>query len=119
MDNTAGKRVAIVKRDGKDTLVEAIPAKDHGQRIEMRGYDNPSSHMHGWPVQRRMDAWAYPLIEIFCKHGVGHPMPESVAWLEEHDKPGAWGVHGCDGCCYPPKKDYGDHFREGSNLGGA
>jgi len=114
-------------------------------------YHNTESHMHGWPVARRMDPWAHPLIEIFCKHGVGHPMPESVAWIEKNEaKPGnagTWSVHGCDGCCIPPhqvhnhgidpsckesmhngqltgecmhkKKDYGDYFREGSNLGGA
>lgn len=80
--------------------------KDHGQKIQLRGYDNPMSHMHGWPVQRRMDAWAFPLIEIFCEHGCGHPMPESVEWLEAHAKPGSkgtWSMHGCDGCCLAPK----------------
>lgn len=80
-----------------------VPAKDHGQRVKMRGYDNPASHMHGWPVQRRLDQFAYPLIEIFCKHGVGHPMPESVEWCELQRPGGKWDVHGCDECCAPPE----------------
>lgn len=82
--------------------VKFIPAKDHGQKQPMRGYDNPNSHMMGWPTQRRMDAWAYPLIEIFCKHGVGHPMPESVEWCELQGKK-MMDRHGCCGCCSPPR----------------
>lgn len=82
--------------------IEYVPAKDHGQRKKMRGYDNINSHMHGWPTQRRMDSWAYPLIEIFCKHGVGHPMPESVEWCELQKPGGRWSRHGCDGCCIRP-----------------
>lgn len=62
-------------------------------------YDRPDSPMHGWPVQRRMDPWAFPLLEVICPHGVGHPMPESVETLERTGKRGHWGVHGCDGCC--------------------
>jgi len=98
---------AVVRRSGRDILVEAIEAKQHGQRRKMRGYDNPTSHMHGWPVERRMDAWAYPLIEIICKHGTGHPMPESVEFLSAFDKANGktdrrWGSHGCDGCCMRP-----------------
>lgn len=45
------------------------------------------------------------LVEVLCEHGVGHPHPDSVAWLDEHGPPGAkgaWGSHGCDGCCSRP-----------------
>ena len=65
-------------------------------------YQHPGSPMHGWPVTRRMDAFAFPLLEIECPHGVGHPMPESVQHLDDIGPKGArgsWGVHGCDGCC--------------------
>jgi len=80
-----------------------VEATHNGQKVDMRGYDNEKSHMHGWPVQRRMDEWAYPLIEIFCKHGCGHPMPESVEWCELQKPGGQWSSHGCDGCCAPPR----------------
>ncbi len=42
------------------------------------------------------------LVEGICEHGVGHPLPGSVEWMDAHAHPGAkgtWGVHGCDGCC--------------------
>lgn len=45
------------------------------------------------------------LIERTCRHGVGHPDPDSARWLNEHGPSGArgsWGVHGCDGCCRLP-----------------
>lgn len=93
---------AVVRRSGRDILAEAIEAKNHGQKRKMRGYDNPASHMHGWPVERRMDAWAFPLIEIICKHGTGHPMPESVEYLTAKTGGNHWGSHGCDGCCMRP-----------------
>lgn len=59
---------------------------------------NPSDHrMRDWPMTLRLD-WGVPLVERRCEHGVGHPDPDSVAWLESqgHD---SFGVHGCDGCC--------------------
>ena len=62
-------------------------------------YDHPGSPMHGWPVVRRMDPFAYPLLEVICENGVGHPMPESAEMLESLSHTGDWGVHGCDGCC--------------------
>jgi hypothetical protein len=61
----------------------------------------PSTHkMIGWPMVVR----ASTLIERTCKHGVGHPDPDSVAylnWKDEYDDLYGWGVHGCDGCCLP------------------
>lgn len=45
------------------------------------------------------------LMERICTHGVGHPDPDDLdhkrrtrADYDAH----AWGVHGCDGCCYEP-----------------
>ena len=39
------------------------------------------------------------LIEDICEHNIGHP---NATWLKEHDPDGeeAYGIHGCDGCCY-------------------
>lgn len=59
---------------------------------------NPSHHMADWPIIVRETG----LIERKCKHEIGHPDPDSVAYLEEHGPEGcrgSWGIHGCDGCC--------------------
>ncbi len=65
-------------------------------------FHGPSLHpMIEEPMQLR----ASGLIERRCRHGVGHPDPDSAAWLNRHGPPGArgsWGVHGCDGCCRLP-----------------
>jgi hypothetical protein len=42
-----------------------------------------------------------PLVERVCRHGVGHPDPDSVAWLERQGF-GRFGCVDCDGCCRPP-----------------
>ena len=68
----------------------------------MKPYNHPGSPMHGWPIARRMDTFAFGLIEAFCPHGVGHPIPESVDLMKRTTKHSTWGVHGCDGCCEPP-----------------
>jgi hypothetical protein len=70
-------------------------------------FHNPSKHkMRDWPMNLRTDAFAAPLIERICKHGVGHPDPDSVYYMNkregfEGDKAikYGYGVHGCDGCC--------------------
>jgi hypothetical protein len=65
-------------------------------------FHNPTKHkMRNWPIVLRSSG----LIERQCKHGVGHPDPDSVAWKErwaaEHQpgSVGTWDIHGCDGCC--------------------
>ena len=62
---------------------------------------NPSDHgMRSWPMNLRLDLSAVPLVERTCAHGVGHPDPDSVAFLVRADKRrDDWGTHGCDGCC--------------------
>jgi hypothetical protein len=58
---------------------------------------NPSTHhMRDWPIVVR----ASTLIERVCPHGVGHPDPDSAAYLNWRDGHDAWGIHGCDGCCF-------------------
>lgn len=44
---------------------------------------------------------ASTLIEDTCPHGVGHPNPDSAAFLNWRDSTDTWGTHGCDGCCGP------------------
>lgn len=57
---------------------------------------NPSEHrMREWPMLLRETA----LIERTCEHGVGHPDPDSAAFMDRRFGPG-WGTHGCDGCCH-------------------
>ena len=43
------------------------------------------------------------LIEHICKHGIGHPDPDSLAWLKNRGSKDG-GIHGCDGCCIPKKE---------------
>jgi hypothetical protein len=66
-------------------------------------FHGPSNHhMVAWPMHMRTDAFAYGLIERLCAHGIGHPDPDSIKYLNEYGHDGAkgsWGVHGCDGCC--------------------
>jgi len=40
------------------------------------------------------------LIERLCpEHGVGHPDPDSAAYLKSVDPRGNYTIHGCCGCC--------------------
>lgn len=61
-------------------------------------YEDPDHPLHRQPVSRRETG----LLEVHCHHGVGHPIPASVEWLDAFGPEGAkgsWGTHGCDGCC--------------------
>lgn len=62
---------------------------------------NPSEHhMRSWTQHLRSDN--HGLIERMCKHGIGHPDPDSVAWFKRRGIEGM-GIHGCCGeCCAPP-----------------
>lgn len=68
----------------------------HHARDECSGaccFHNPSNHMMvDWPLHWRGDRG---IMERLCEHGVGHPDPDDMSL----QKPGAAGVHGCDGCC--------------------
>lgn len=61
----------------------------------------PSDHaMKDWPYLVRYDKHA--VTERICAHGIGHPDPDSLAWIERRmgaDWAEALAVHGCDGCC--------------------
>jgi hypothetical protein len=62
-------------------------------------FHNPSDHhMKNWKMVIRYDRGG--LVERICKHGVGHPDPDSLAWLKSVGSKDD-GVHGCCGygCC--------------------
>lgn len=65
-------------------------------------FHNPSDHhMKDWPKSVRHDRGC--LVERHCPdNGIGHPDPDSVAWLVRTTGQDHWGIHGCDGCCTPP-----------------
>ena len=57
---------------------------------------NPSDHhMRDWPQYYRNDRG---ITERICVHGIGHPDPD-----DRCNRTPYGAVHGCDGCCAPPK----------------
>lgn len=57
---------------------------------------NPSAHaLVDAPLHWRADR---ALMERICSHGIGHPDPDSLAFLASQGVK-ADDVHGCDGCC--------------------
>lgn len=53
---------------------------------------NPSDHhMNTWPIARGG--------ERVCPHGIGHPDPDYLAWLNRVQPDNSGDIHGCDGCC--------------------
>lgn len=59
-------------------------------------FHNPSGHSM---ADRPMNLRESGLIERVCGCGVGHPDPDSAAWLNRRLGDTTWGVHGCCGCC--------------------
>ena len=59
---------------------------------------NPSDHhMKDWPTHWRDDR---KLMERICKHGVGHPDPDDLAYKESLGiNVKVQSIHGCCGCC--------------------
>lgn len=56
----------------------------------------PSKHgLRAWPILWRADVGK---AERLCPHGVGHPDPDDITYLESIGRRSAT-VHGCDGCC--------------------
>lgn len=78
-----------MKVHSKESCVDGLPCPFH----------NPTDHpMREWKMALR----ASGLVERECEHGIGHPDPDSIAFLEVHGgsgQRGSWGLHGCDGCC--------------------
>jgi hypothetical protein len=61
----------------------------------------------GFTLSQRGDVFSRGLIEAHCEHGVGHPIPESIAAMESQTRQSGWGIHGCCGCCarFPTEPD--------------
>ena len=60
-------------------------------------FHKPSNHkMSSWPINVRYDRGG--LTERICGHGIGHPDPDSLDWMNNVGRIDD-GVHGCDGCC--------------------
>jgi hypothetical protein len=63
---------------------------------------HPSDHsMINFPTHWREDRG---IMERICPHGIGHPDPDGLAYIEMAMGPKiarAEGIHGCDGCCAP------------------
>lgn len=64
---------------------------------------NPSEHhMRRWTLHWRGDRG---ILERICPHGIGHPDPDQREFWNETGQ--EWqGVHGCDGCCTDPYRNY-------------
>ena len=59
-------------------------------------------HMVDWRMNWRGDEG---MMERICEHGVGHPDPDHVAYMERKNPGGLDGyAHGCDGCCKSPEE---------------
>ncbi len=58
---------------------------------------NPSAHhMREFRTHWRTDIG---IMERLCKHGIGHPDPDSTAHLIRSGGYALANVHSCDGCC--------------------
>ena len=60
---------------------------------------NPSVHpMNTWPVALR----AYGIADRVCTHGIKHPDPDSITYLDRRAPLIDFTKHRCDGCCGSP-----------------
>ncbi len=91
-----------VKLVGGEILHTHLPATCKGQACSVH---NPSDHhMAKWRQHWRSDR---KIMERLCPHGVGHPDPDEMSFLKKRLPKREFethGVHGCDGCCRPPKE---------------
>lgn len=77
----------------------------HNRKIcqgEYCSIHNPSDHhMVTWPLHWRGDRG---IMERTCPHGIGHIDPDDSDYRRRRDNDEAFdsGIHGCDGCCFPP-----------------
>ena len=88
------------KRGGKQHTRAACRASRKEGAPKNCVIHNPSKHhMRDWPMILRSSS----LIERQCPHGVGHPDPDSAAYLNWLDHDDCWGIHGCcmERCCAP------------------
>lgn len=105
------------------TMVVALPPYGMERTAKVRIHDRetcggklcpfhkPSKHhMAKWPKVWRTDR-RDSLIERKCEHGVGHPDPDSLAFIRSRDGDKSAErseQHGCDGCCSAVQSMYRD-----------
>lgn len=109
-------RVRVSTETAPDTTYYGAPIRPKGLAIHAESvcnvrtdvpciFHSPSvHHMTSWPIFVRLDRFG-ALAERTCRHGVGHPDPDSLAYVEslhEESQRGYEGTHGCDGCCAGP-----------------
>jgi hypothetical protein len=99
----SGERDLITLHSGR-ILQTHGPAQCAGQAC---CFHNPSEHpLNTRPLMWRADVRP-SFMERICGHGVGHPDPDSLAFLiavavadpELRENVEALEIHGCDGCC--------------------
>ena len=94
-------KIAFEYDQGQISAIEAVSKIAHILFVAETELKNRKK----WKIHRRLDSFAKGLVEAVCEHGVGHPIPESVKYLDAHGPIGArgtWDTHGCDGCCTLP-----------------
>lgn len=80
-------------------FVNGISRSVHDRSVcEAEGFPccihNPSLHAM---VEEPMLLRETSLVERLCRHGIGHPDPDSAGYFARRGH--NMGVHGCDGCC--------------------
>ena len=105
--HTSGTILAITRLPEADpadpSAAGALPLVNVHDPSECAGrgcvIHHPSQHhIRSWPLNWRQDLRA---MERICRHGIGHPDPDDLAWQVSQGRSHA-GVHSCDGCCAPP-----------------
>ncbi len=82
-------------RTSREVLQTHGPGQCAGEHCALH---NPSAHaLNEAPLVWRGDKG---IMERTCRHGVGHPDPDSLDYLRGLGRDVEWlEVHGCDGCC--------------------
>lgn len=88
---------------GNNTFLRAHKRENCANDCPLHG---PSRHhMIPWPLHWRDDRGIF---ERICPHGIGHPDPDTMAYIEKTKGRSVYEdelVHGCDGCCIERKVD--------------
>lgn len=87
----------LSKRDLKGMLLSRVHDEtEECHRLGCVVHHWSKHHMRGMPLRWRYDC---AIFERICSHGVGHPDPDSAAFLERIGKD-IENIHGCDFCCW-------------------
>lgn len=97
--NTTASMISGIYYDGTGQKIENVHDSDSclGDFCVIH---NPSNHaMKDFPTHWRDDR---KIMERMCPHGIGHPDPDQLDFIERTRGAEAArieSVHGCDGCC--------------------